>query len=1003
MNIPKLDNRDANDVLAEIKNLAKQYVPEWNFDENDPDFGVIFSKIFANMFETSITKYNRSLYNYYMTFLNLLGIKFLPSIPATGMITVDVTKGSGGTYIDMGTNVYAAADNEEGRVFYRTQDVMYAIDNKINSIYMTDGKNDIINNVYEFNKDENNQISPFRIYDSTLSENLQKHIIYFKSDYIFKTGDKSDIRIQFYDNQSLANNNSLADIFIDKDNVKWQYYKEGQWNDIKNISKNSNGIRLQFDSGSDVCKVNSEESYYIRCIFNKIPKDELSVTSIMYASQAKGLSSDILVSDSTELAKNDFFPFGEQYNLYTDFYVASSEAFSKKGAKITLKINMKFLKAKINTEQMPDNTRYRYLMTDMDFANPDPEDVQIEKVAWEYWNGFGWSRLYQDDTGEEFFQAKEGDLSVKEIVFICPDDMQSFTVGPAENIFIRARITKIKNAFNVFADYITPYINSIDISYDYLNEGCKCTSLTVESNLKTKRINLTGDLRETLLKKNLIDKPTIYMCFDQKIDKGPVRILLDLEEGFHKDNPSLVWEYYAKNRNGAYEWKNLEIMDPTENLSHSGVITIIGKKDFVKSDLFGKSGYFIRIVNHDSKYSTVDNVTTHPIINGIYLNTIGVEQMETRSPEYFSIDLGEENKICNLSSKNISNARVWVNEFEHLSVVEEEKFINDDGSSYQKEYDEKGRVKEIWVEWKPIHSIAAADYDERVFEIDYNKGQIIFGNGRYGKIPCHQNQESIKVQYNISSGSVGNVPANGILGFSSSVPYISKVTNLKPMVGGIDMETVDFAAERMSYHISDMDRVVTLSDFENSIAYNDRNISKVKCIPHVNNLNEEEIGTVSIAVLPKDYMQGYEKFAVLKKRVYDYIDQKAAITFKNSSKIHVFETIYVEISVNLEIVIDEYNNYQKAYQQVYDKLKKFLDPIEGGFDGNGWKIGTIPRKELIYNYIKMTPHIKWIKEINLFTKVITKNGKKEVDFDEVKNQKFTVPVFGEPDINMSVE
>ena len=51
----------------------------------------------------------------------------------------------------------------------------------------------------------------------------------------------------------------------------------------------------------------------------------------------------------------------------------------------------------------------------------------------------------------------------------------------------------------------------------------------------------------------------------------------------------------------------------------------------------------------------------------------------------------------------------------------------------------------------------------------------------------------------------------------------------------------------------------------------------------------------------------------------------------------------------------------------------------------------------------MTPHIKWIKEINLFTKVITKNGKKEVDFDEVKNQKFTVPVFGEPDINMSVE
>ena len=49
-NIPKLDNRDFKDLMNEVKHLSKNYTPEWNFDENSSDLGVVFSKVFCHMF-----------------------------------------------------------------------------------------------------------------------------------------------------------------------------------------------------------------------------------------------------------------------------------------------------------------------------------------------------------------------------------------------------------------------------------------------------------------------------------------------------------------------------------------------------------------------------------------------------------------------------------------------------------------------------------------------------------------------------------------------------------------------------------------------------------------------------------------------------------------------------------------------------------------------------------------------------------------------------------------
>ena len=84
MDTPKLDRRDRHDILEQLRALAASYVPEWRWDDREPDVGVILAHLYAAMMENTVSKYNRSMYNHYLAFLNLLGTRLLPPSPAEG-------------------------------------------------------------------------------------------------------------------------------------------------------------------------------------------------------------------------------------------------------------------------------------------------------------------------------------------------------------------------------------------------------------------------------------------------------------------------------------------------------------------------------------------------------------------------------------------------------------------------------------------------------------------------------------------------------------------------------------------------------------------------------------------------------------------------------------------------------------------------------------------------------------------------------------------------------
>ena len=61
-------------------------------DEEHPDAGMVLAHVYAAMMENTVSKYNRIMYNHFLSFLNLLGTRLLPPAPAEGMVTVKCSR-----------------------------------------------------------------------------------------------------------------------------------------------------------------------------------------------------------------------------------------------------------------------------------------------------------------------------------------------------------------------------------------------------------------------------------------------------------------------------------------------------------------------------------------------------------------------------------------------------------------------------------------------------------------------------------------------------------------------------------------------------------------------------------------------------------------------------------------------------------------------------------------------------------------------------------------------
>lgn len=982
MKYPHIDKRTKGDLINYIKETAQYYSPEWRFNEEDMDMGSVLSIIFVNMFKGTIDRFNEVPYNNFINFLNIMNTKLLPSLTAEGYITFNIVNGiNEGVFVKKGEKLSAKAENSE-RIVYETEKNIYVTPSKINYIFNSSYNEDSIIKVYDI---EENEKAPVVLFTKK-GENLQKHEIIIRHKDILNLTKSGQIKISFHIEDYEKQKEALK---VLSTMVKWSYLKGSEYIPLNSVKDNGNYLLITKEFSEAINKAEKIDNSTLGTLKGEIGNikefDLLYADKILLSSKSMDLRPDIIFSKSLEAENKGFYPFGERFSVYDDFSVACKEALLKKKAHITISFNMEFIKVPIQDYTSQSEIDWKYIMKRSAFKQPEEYEISIGEVIWEYWNGIGWSKLKLDMDCSRIFKF-EGDFQKRRVKlqFTCPEDMEDTIVNSYEGLFIRARILRVNNEFRIHGFYILPNIEGIRIDYEYLKEMLP-EKIEIFNNMAnkiyTKDYINNEEENITIFERVKVKNNISYFALDKKPEGSPIRILFSMENIQPKERPILVWEYWS----GA-SWKILNIVDGTENMRKSGLVSFSGEEDFEARTLFNKNMYWIRVYNLSGQYDK-DNIVL-PTIKKIFMNTVQIAQKDSKGEELFFIDAFEKNKKLKLINKNINTVEVWVNEYGDISRENMEK------NNYKIIRSEIGEVKEIWVKWHEIDDFVTAYENERCYFINRNAGEIYFGDGVNGKIPTSNNVESIKVIYSVGGGELGNVGEEQITAMERSIGYINKVFNPINTGGGCDMERIEEAVKRAPFILKNRNKAVTCEDYENITREGSRNISKVKCFSGLNDEGEREPGAVTLIVLPKGSFFDDGGFNQLSDQIRMYLKERNLSLLNKKHKLNIILPCFISISVKVEAETYDMDNIFSIKQEIEDTIKSFIDPLTGNFHKEGWEIGEFPVREKIINCLKYVNGIKRISNVIVAASTNNKGRIEDIDIEKYKKNIYGIPLNG---------
>lgn len=987
MHLPPLDNRTAEEILEQLRELAAAYVPEWNpGDETDP--AAVLTRIFSELFADTLQRYNKMPYKHYLFLLNLLGARRLPGLPAQGNLTVSLNPGDyPGVRIKRGTRLYRK-DGE--RILYETTGEMYAVNNELTAIYCCDRNRFCVVRPYRSELESKEAPRPFHLFDFAGGQNLQRFGLLLSEKHALHTPQNAIVEIAFFHRDNSAQALAAAKLLGNESSGAWRYLSCDGWQKAEQTEVIGNQIRLLLRREIALAPCLSSAGRWLSFSFTQRPPDDaLSFTDLRLASRAGAFEPDRLYNNDRELDACDFLPFGERFSPYDDFYIASDVAFSKRGATVTLDFSVELLETEgTPLPQIP--IHWKAVMPEEEVRAPEMPPVKILAVSWSYWNGRGWARLFDGGLWQDVF--RHDDKTSARIAFRCPDDMQEAEIGAHTGKWLRVRILRTNQTFGNTAKYLAPRIARIEISYAYETPAARPEELWLKAHLEQKRLYPDGATEIRLLEKPKTECPAACFAFRRPIEDGPVRIAFDQFGESLSFPPALRWEYYGK-RNGTACWIEMQVADGTRNFSESGVVSFFFNDPMEPRRLFGETAYWLRAVNTDCRYETEGQPT--PAFSSIRLNTVEIRQQETRQAEYFSVARGEKNKLCRLCAGNLISHTVWVNE--SGALLADDRIQPPDARDARITRDAQGLVAEYWLPWKRVENFAQCGADDRVYRIDEIGGKVLFGDGLHGKIPdITPNAASVRIDYSTGDGARGNCEARAVSAFADPVPFVRLAANAGPVLGGCDAETTEEAIRRCARLASSQNRAVSEADFISLLCGAGRNIARVKL------LRGQPPGGLTIAVLPKAVAAEAGHFAAIRRRIRAQLVRQAPLTLIAAKQLLIREADYIEFSLRVAASVASYDGYHDALQAVDDSLRRFLDPITGGHQGAGFPLGQLPAKADLYRCLKATERLERIDAIYIRCAILEKNRRREIDPARAAAYECAVPVSGRHEIHLTV-
>jgi len=275
-------------------------------------------------------------------------------------------------------------------------------------------------------------------------------------------------------------------------------------------------------------------------------------------------------------------------------------------------------------------------------------------------------------------------------------------------------------------------------------------------------------------------------------------------------------------------------------------------------------------------------------------------------------------------------------------------------------------VEEKWIE---VDDFEGSGPSDKHFVLDKEKGEIKFGDGLRGLVPSQGSVIRVP-KYVSGGGKEGNLMPKHkwkIDGFYGSIE------NELASTGGMEAQSIEDAIEDFLRDLSTPFTAVTPTDFE-KIAENTPGlrIAKAKAIPGYNPNKpnprnpEENIGSLTVIIIPYTYHEDMEKppepSEGFRQAVCAHLDKHRLL----GTDVHVITPEYVKVSVNATVVPKEsFRDDDQIREKVREELKKFLHPITGGRDGEGWPIGRDIFRSELYDIIENIEGVNCVLRLSI--------------------------------------
>jgi hypothetical protein len=273
----------------------------------------------------------------------------------------------------------------------------------------------------------------------------------------------------------------------------------------------------------------------------------------------------------------------------------------------------------------------------------------------------------------------------------------------------------------------------------------------------------------------------------------------------------------------------------------------------------------------------------------------------------------------------------------------------------------------IWRLWLQTDDLLAASETDEVFTVDYESGQVRFGDGHRGERPPSGSR--IRASYQYGGGTQGNV-AVGAVKTSTDVRLQGgfKIENPIATWGGDTGETIEEGERNIPLYLRHRDRLVIAQDFKDITRRTPGvDVGRVEVLPLYNPDKQLEnlAGVVTLLVVPAtDAIRPLWPLPnrLFLKTICDYLDERRLVT----TEIYVRGPEYVSVALSIGLEVRAGYFRDQVIQSVRERLQQYLSSLPpGGPDAEGWPLNKLLLKKDLEAVVTRVPGVEFVNSMEL--------------------------------------